>query len=183
MIRNWYAVYTRPQREKKVVSILNKKGIKNYFPINNIIGTTGNNRKNCKEALISSFVFVYVNDAEMELVKCVPGIVNFLYWMSKPAVINREEIEAVKQLTSFYHNIKLEKTAVNMNDTVRIIDEPVIFFKEKSASVKFQVLKMVMPSMGFTLIAERDKVNEIVADQGLARESFFPKSLNSFFTN
>jgi transcription antitermination factor NusG len=183
MTRNWYAVYTRPQRERKVVASLTKKGIKNYFPINNIVVSNTNHNKFVKEPLISSFVFVYINDAEIEFVKKVPGVVNFLYWMSKPAVIKQEEIEAVKQLTSFYHNIRLEKSAVNMNDTVRIIDEPIISFKEKSASVKFQTLKMVMPSMGYTMIAERDKVNEVVLEQELTQASFLPKKLNSFFSN
>jgi transcription antitermination factor NusG len=183
MTRNWYAVYTRPQREKKVVAILGKKGIKNYLPINSIVSTNGSIKKNYKEVLISSFVFVYINDAEIALVKDIPGIVNFLYWMSKPAIIKQEEIEAIKQLTSFYHNIKMEKTSVNLNDSVRIIDEPVIYFKEKSASVKFQTLKMVMPSMGFTMIAERDKAHELVLKQELAQSGLFPKSLSSFFTN
>lgn len=183
MIRNWYAVYTRPQREKKVAAILTKKGIQNYFPLNSIVGATVNNKKNCKEALISSFVFVYIADTEIELVKEVSGIVNFLHWMAKPAVIKREEIEAIKQLTSYYHNIKLEKTAVNMNDTVRIIDEPIISFNQKSASFKFQTLKMVMPSMGFTLIAQRDIADEMVLKQEIANERIFPNKLNSYFSN
>ncbi|MBL0356561.1 MAG: hypothetical protein IPP72_06535 [Chitinophagaceae bacterium] len=33
MTRNWYAVYTRPYKEKKVASILSRKGIENYCPV------------------------------------------------------------------------------------------------------------------------------------------------------
>ncbi|MEP7106710.1 MAG: transcription termination/antitermination NusG family protein [Ferruginibacter sp.] len=183
MKRNWYAVYTGPQREKKVASILTRKGIKNYFPVNKIVSLNTNNKKVTKEALFISYVFVYITESEIGLVKDIPGMVNFLYWMAKPAIIRQEEIEAVKQLTSAYHNIKLEKSVVNLNDFVRIIDEPVISFKANSASVRFQTLRIVLPSLGYTLIAERDKVNEETLKEELTQPGFFPKRLNSFFSN
>ena len=183
MIRNWFAVYTQPQKAKKVASILTRKGIKNYFPENNLIGANRHSKKVCKEGLFCCNVFVYISEAEMLLVKQISGVVNFMYWLSKPAIIQQEEIEAVKQLTSFYNNIKLEKTVVNIGDTVRIIDEPVISFKENSASIKFQTLKIVLPSLGYILIAERDKVNEMVLKQDLVQAGSFPRKLNSFFSN
>jgi transcription antitermination factor NusG len=183
MTRNWFAVYTRPQKAKKVASILSKKGIKTYFPENNVIGLNGNNKKICKEGLFCSYVFVYIAEPEMGIVKNISGVVNFMFWLSKPAIIKQEEIEAVKQLTSFYNNIKVEKTVVNMGDTVRIIDEPVISFKENSASIKFQTLKIVLPSLGYIMTAERDKVNELVLKQDLVQAGSFPRRLTSFFSN
>jgi len=182
MTRNWYAVYTLPQREKKVASLLTKKGIKTYYPVNEIV-SLDRSRRTCNEALFNSFVFVYITEAEMAAVKAVPGTVNFLHWLSKPAVINWEEIAAVKQLTSAYHNIKLERCAVNCNDAVRIIDEPLISFNETSASVKFQTLKIVLPSLGYTMVAEREKGNKEKMQKELVRSGFFPKRLNSFFSN
>jgi len=183
MTRNWYAVYTLPRRERKVASILTKRGIKNYFPVNKIISINANNKKTCKEALFNSYVFVYIAESEIESVKDIPCLVNFLYWLAKPAIIKWDEIEAIKQLTLTYHNIKLEKSVVNVNDTVRIIDEPVISFNENSASVRFQTLKIVLPSLGFTMIAERDKVNEEKLQKELALADYFPKRFNSFFSN
>ncbi len=183
MTRNWYAVYTRPHREKKVASILSKKGIKNYFPENSIVDLGFTNKKAYKEALFGSFIFVYIYESEIRMVEKISGTVNFLYWHDKPAIINWEEIEAVKELTSFYHNIRVEKCAVNVNDNVRVIDEPVISFKENSASVRFQTLKIVLPSLGYTMIAERDKVNELILQQELAQAGFIPKKSNSFFSN
>ena len=183
MKRNWYAVYTRPQREKKVASILTKRGIKNYLAVNNIIGPNAGNKKTSKETLFSCYVFIYISEAEIILVKDIPGMVNFVYWMAKPAIIQREEIEAVRELTSGYNNIRIEKSSVNTSDTIRIIDEPVISFSENSASVKFQTLKIILPSLGYTMIAERDKVNEVILQQDLVNVKGADKKLNSFFSN
>ena len=182
MTRHWYAVYTLPDRERKVAALLTRRGIKNYFPVNNMISMNAN-RKLTKEALFNSFVFVYIAESEMELVKSTPGALNFLYWLSKPAIIKWEEIEAVKQLTSAYHNVRLEKSVVNAQDAVRVIDEPVISFNENSASVRFQTLKIVLPSLGYILIAERDKVNEEKLHEEFSFADFLPRKLNSFFSN
>lgn len=183
MTRNWFAVYTKPDRAKKVASVLSRKGIKNYLPENNIVANIANNKKACKEPLFCSYVFVYMSECEISLLQDISGIINIMYWLAKPAVISNEEIEAIKQLTSFYHNIKLEKTMVNMNDSVRIIDEPVISFKEKSASIKFHTLKIVLPSLGVVMIAERDQVNELVLKQDLVQADSFPRKLTAFFSN
>jgi len=183
MISNWYAVYTIPGRERKVASLLTRKGIKNYFPVNNIISLSANNKKTSKEALFDSYVFVCIAESQLRSLKNVPGLLNFLYWRSKPAIINREEIEAVRQLTSAYHNIKVEKSSVDIDDTVRIIDEPIISFNENSASVRFQTLKIVLPSLGYTMIAERDKYNEEKLQKELVFPGNIPRRLNSFFSN
>jgi transcription antitermination factor NusG len=183
MTRHWFAVYTHPHRVKKVISILTRKGIRNYFPENNIVGSNTKGKKVCKEGLFNSFIFIYISEVEMSLIRQISGVVNFMYWLSKPAIIQQEEIEAVKQLTSFYNNIKLEKSVVNIGDTVRIIDEPVISFKENSASIKFQTLKIILPSLGYIMIAERDKVNEMVLKTDLVQAGSFPRRLNSFFSN
>lgn len=183
MTRNWFAVYTRPERAKKVASFLSRKGIKNYLPENNIVGSNVNSKKLFKEPLFCSIVFVYISECEISFLQDISGIVNIMYWLAKPAVISHEEIEAIKQLTSFYHNIRLEKTSVNTIDSVRIIDEPVISFKENSASIKFQTLKIVLPSLGYVMIAERDKMNELVLKQDLVQAGSFPKKLTAFLSN
>lgn len=183
MKRNWYAVYTRPQREKKVALILTKRGIKNYLAVNNIIVYNAGNKKTNRETLFSCYVFIYISEAEISLVKDIPGMVNFVYWMAKPAIIKREEIEAVRELTLGYHNIRLEKSSVNTSDTIRIIDEPVISFSENSASIKFQTLKIILPSLGFTMIAERDKVNAVILQGELVNGEGADKKLSSFFSN
>lgn len=182
MKRNWYAVYTKPQREKKVSSILTKRGIENYCPINKVRAQS-NNKKSVSEPLFASHVFVHVAESEMLSLKNIPDMINFVYWRSRPAIITKEEIEAVKQLTSNYQDIKLEKTFVNMNEMVRIIDEPVISFKDNAVMVKYQTLKIMLPSLGYTIIAERAGKHDEMTNKKFGQLDFLPKRLSSFFTN
>ena len=182
MKRNWYAVYTRPRQEKKVASILSKKGINNYYPVNKVTGKHPAIKKMVSEPLFSSFVFVYVSELEMLSLRDIPGVVNFIYWMSKPAVIQNEEINAVQQFTSAYQNIRLEKSAVNTTEMVRITDDPIISFKDNAATIRFQTLKIKLPSLGYTMIAEREKaVDERIPE--VTHSNSFNKQLDSFLSN
>jgi transcription antitermination factor NusG len=179
MTRNWYALNTSPMMGKKVSAILTKRGIFNYFPTNDRLSSNAI-KKISREPLFTSCVFVYITESEIESIKNIPGIVNFLYWKSKPAIIRQEEMEAVKEFTSSYQNIRLEKSSVNMNETVRIIEEPEITYKEKSASVKFHFCKVELPSLGYTMIAER---GEPILSQELNKTPSVPQRFNAFFSN
>lgn len=159
MTRNWYAVYTMPRQEKKVAASLTKKGISNYYPLNNTTSTAPHTKKIKKDPLLQSFVFVYSTEAELYVLKKIPGVINVIFWRAKPAVISEEEINVLQQFTSSYKNIRLEKTNVTIGGSVRIVDDPVISFKENSATIRFQTLKIVLPSIGYTMIADREKVS------------------------
>jgi transcription antitermination factor NusG len=182
MKRNWYAVYTRPQQEKKVASILSRKGIQNYYAVNKVSCKNPSSKKMVMEPLFNSLVFVHINEGEMVTLKRIPGVVNFIYWISKPAVIQNEEITAVQQFTSVYQNIRLEKCAVNVTDMVRVTDDPVISFKDNAATIRFQTLKIKLPSLGYTMIAEREKANNERIPEVTHPVSSI-KQLDSFLSN
>lgn len=185
MSSNWYAVYTMPQRERKVSTNLTKKGIENYCPVNYIERQKANIRRGAFEPLFSCYVFVHISEAEIASVRNVPGVINLIYWKSKPAIISNEEISTLKQLTSAYMNIKLEKSVVNMEDTVHFLDEPVISYKENSVLVKYQRLKVILPSLGYTIIAERERgvATQEVIEAEFNQFALLPRKLSALFTN
>lgn len=183
MTRNWYAVYTRPNKEKKVVSILCKKGIENYCPVTSGESDKPAYKKPIPHPLFNSFVFVQVAEAEIAALLTLPWVINVLYWRSKPAVISNREIDIVKKLTGNYSNIRLEKTSVDINAAVTILDEPTIAYNENSVSVKYKSVKVNLPSLGYTMIAERIKQDEKAVYQQTGIFSSFPKRINAFFFN
>jgi transcription antitermination factor NusG len=182
MKRNWYAVYTKSQHEKKVASILSKRGIQNYYAVNKVNSKSPSSKKMVMQPLFTSVVFVHITEAEMLTLKKIPGVINFVYWISKPAVIQNDEIAAVQQFTSVYQNIRLEKCAVNITDMIRITDDPVISFKDNAATIRFQTLKIKLPSLGYTMVAEREKsANERIPEVTHPLSSI--KQLDSFLSN
>ncbi len=157
MAHNWYAVYTQPQKEEKVALALSKKGIENFCPIVKTNNAKINIKKDFFQPLFTCYVFVFVQENELELLKKISGILNIIHWKSKPALINEMEIDILKQLTANYSCIKLEKTTVDVNGSVRLIGEPAVAYKENSVSLKYQSLKINLPTLGYNMIAERTK--------------------------
>lgn len=183
MIRNWYAVYTSPNKEKKVSSILTKKGIECFCPVISVEALRSANKKSLLQPLFNSFVFVQVAEAEIPMLKTVSWIINLIYWRSKPAVISNKEIDIIKKLTANYSNIRLEKSFVDQNAAVSILDEPTIAYNENSVSVKYKSIKVNLPSLGYTMIAERIKQKEKAVYHETSLLASFPRRINAFFFN
>jgi transcription antitermination factor NusG len=155
----WYAIYTKPRWEKKVASLLTRKNIENYCPLNKVQRQWSDRKKIVMEPLFQSYVFVNVSNLEQTLVRETSGVLNFVYWLQKPAVIREEEIEVIKRFLNEYHHVQVEKSTVNLNDKVRIIGGPLMMREGNVLEVKNKTVKVLLPTMGYTLVAEIEKIN------------------------
>jgi len=161
MKKSWYAVYTKPQCEKKAVFLLNKKKIESFFPLNcRLLKTGGSRKKVFYEPLFPSFVFVFISESEMSSVRQTNDIINFVYWLGKPAVIKSAEIENINLFVNSYYNINVEKTAVNPNGTVHIKNDNGIDNHQKLTSSKKNKIQASLPSLGCIIHAETEVIPE-----------------------
>jgi transcription antitermination factor NusG len=155
--KKWYAVYTKPRWEKKVAELLTRRKVENYCPLNRVLRQWADRKKLVMEPLFTSYVFVYATEAEQLTIKQTDGIVNFVYWLGKPAVIRNEEMEAIRYFLRTHEDIKLEKIDVNVSDKVRIIGGPLIALEGDVVEVRSRTVKVVLPSLGYAMVAEVDK--------------------------
>lgn len=156
---NWYAVYTKPRWEKKVSDLLLKKKIENYCPLNRVHRQWSDRKKIVLEPLFTSYVFVRIPEAEQLGVRQTDGILNFVYWLGKPAVIRDEEIDAIKRFLKDHDNVQVEKVFLNENDRVRVLSGPLMLREGNVLEVKNKTVKVMLPTLGYTLVAELDKGN------------------------
>ncbi|RXK86116.1 UpxY family transcription antiterminator [Filimonas effusa] len=94
--KKWFALYTKPRWEKKIFSVLERKGIETWCPLQRIQRQWSDRKKIVEEPLFKSYVFVRISDQERLSVLQTDGVLNFVYYLSKPAVIREEEIEMIK---------------------------------------------------------------------------------------
>jgi transcriptional antiterminator RfaH len=93
---NWFVIYTKSRQEKRVALELEKMGITVYCPMINQIRQWSDRKKKIEVPLISSYVFVQLKERDRETVFEVPGIVRYVYWLEKPAIVRDEEIAVMK---------------------------------------------------------------------------------------
>src|ERR1700712_1072577 len=164
-VHKWHAVYTKPRWEKKVAELLTKQQIENYCPLNKVWRQWSDRKKLVHEPLFKSYVFVRIAESEQWKVREIFGILNFLNWLGKPAVIRDEEIDLIKQFLNDHENVQTQKCAIKVNDTVRITSGPFSFQKGNVLEVRSNAIKVFLPSLGYQMIAEIKKTNIEVLDR------------------
>ncbi len=134
-INHWLAIYTKPRWEKKVDGVLLRKGINSWCPLQRVERKWSDRKKIIEEPLFRSYVFVNINQNERLNVLQTEGVLNFVYYLGKPAVIKDEEIAlirsyllekgtsiSVQSLTSFKENDKVViKHGVFMDNTGTVL--------------------------------------------------------------
>ena len=160
---DWYAVYTKPRWEKKVADLLCRKKIENYCPLNKVERQWNDRRKVIEEPLFTSYVFVNVPKDQQTEVRKTDGILNFVYWLGKPAVVRTSEIEAIRDFLEDHRNVRLERIKVNREDTVQVTRGPLAGQEGSVMEVFNHKAKVYLPSLGYCLVADlnRDQIKII----------------------
>jgi transcription antitermination factor NusG len=158
--KNWYAIYTRPRWEKKVASLLDRKGIECYCPLNKVQKQWADRKKIIYEPLFTSYVFVCISNEELIRVKETDGVLNFVYWLGRPAVIRQEEIDIIRQFLQEHQTVSIERTdRINPNDKIQIVHGPLMMREGRVVEVGRKKVKVLIPSIGFNLVAEVEIAN------------------------
>lgn len=103
---NWFVLYTKSRNEKIVAEKLRAMAIEVYCPIIKRKRQWSDRIKTVEEPLFSSYCFVRLNEHERQVVFAVPGVVRYLFWQSKPAIVRDSEIDTIKaMLNEVDHNL------------------------------------------------------------------------------
>lgn len=163
LTKRWLAVYTRPRWEKKVTRLLEERGIECYCPLNKIRRKWSDRIKVVEEPLFKSYVFVKIADEHRLPVRTTAGVINFVYWDGKPAVIKEKEIEAIKRFLDEYENVEAYPVGIKVNQRVRITNGSFMDLEGKVVELKGKFVKVVIDSLGYLLVAyiEKKKVQAV----------------------
>lgn len=150
----WFALYTKPRNEKKVAENLAALGIEVYCPLVTTIKQWSDRKKKVESPLIPSYVFVKIEEANRKDVFQVAGVVQYVFWLGKPAKIQPHEIEALKtQLAAPVVKITIETWTPNAQ--IQINEGP---FKNQMAvveKVSTNKVTLILKSLGIRLIIDR----------------------------
>ena len=115
--------------------------------------------KTVEEPLFKSYVFARVNEEEQTKVRLTPGVMNFVYWQGKPAVIPAREIETVRKFLNEYDNVQAE--AIELKEDERVTIRQGLFMDHEAKIIKIEGnrVKVIIESIGYSLIASIDKKN------------------------
>ncbi len=152
-IPHWYLVYTSPLRAKKVAALLFKKNIEHYLPMKKVKSLYPGPLKITYEPMFPSYVFVHVAPDEHSRIKKLDEVINLVYWLEKPLIIQSEEIDTMRKFLSLYSDVILEKVPVRTNGIVSFLDTHLAQGDEMVLEVINGFAKVHLPSLGYVLKA------------------------------
>ncbi len=121
----WYAIFTKPRAEKKVYQRMLDVNIEVFLPLIKTVRQWSDRKKIVQVPLISSYVFVNMLEKDLHTTLPIPGTVNVLRHLGKPAKIKTLEIENLKILSDSEENYRIE-TSISLikGDIVEVTKGP-----------------------------------------------------------
>ncbi|WP_127128420.1 transcription termination/antitermination protein NusG [Pseudoflavitalea rhizosphaerae] len=148
----WYALYTKPRWEKKVNRLLNERGIESYCPLNIVRRKWSDRYKMVEEPLFKSYVFVKIQQEEQSAVRLTPGVINFVYWQGKPAIVKENEVDAIKKYLNEYNFVYVEPIPMKIGQ--QVIIQSGIFMDQVGdiADIRHKKIIVRLSTLGVNLV-------------------------------
>lgn len=150
MKAKWYGVYTKINCEKKVSDFLSRRKIENFYPAVTVPVKWSFMKKYTATPILPSYIFVHADEDHLAIIKNCPGVINFLYWIGKPVVVQDAEIAIMKSISAGVSPVKVQKSKINLE---KIEHGPTISSTEVDGVRTF---KVTICSIGYSLITEMD---------------------------
>lgn len=157
-VENWYVLYTKPNREKKILSQLQNLDIKVYCPMVTTIRQWSDRKKKIQAPLIPRILFIKCSEKDRNKVFVVTGTQHFLFWLGKPAIVKTTEIETMQNWLqediseANIQNLKTGDTYIIQNNVFNgqtgVINE-----------VSNNRIQIVLKELGMKITLTKEKVN------------------------
>ncbi|MBD2700712.1 UpxY family transcription antiterminator [Spirosoma sp. BT702] len=116
----WFVLYTKSRSEKLAAEKLRQKGIEVYCPLRKVKRKWSDRIKMVEEPLFRSYCFVNLEEHLRSTVFGVPGVVGYLHWLKKPAIVKQREIDLIKTMLNDFDHDSLEIIDFSASDRLRI---------------------------------------------------------------
>ena len=129
---NWHIIYTRHRYEKKVVEELALQGIEAYCPMAIHKSKWSDRTVKVAKPLFGSYMFVKVSEISYKQVLFLKGVVRYIYWCGKPALIADSSINEIKRWLNDFDHSQIQVIPLSVNDKVIIKSGP---FQNQEAQI------------------------------------------------
>lgn len=94
---SWFVLCVKAQQEIRVADILERMNVEVFCPTVRDTRDWSDNQIEVETPLFKGYVFVNLEEKYRGIVFGAPGVVRYLFWQGKPAIIKDEEIWTIKK--------------------------------------------------------------------------------------
>jgi transcription antitermination factor NusG len=116
-------------------------------------------RKTVIEPLFKGYVFVHVTGKDKWEVRDIRGILNFVHWQGKPAIVQDKEMETIRKFLQEFSDVEVLDQQMEVGKEVVIKQGLLMNYKGILIEVAGNKAKVRIDSMGLQLSAVFEKKN------------------------
>jgi len=131
MLKNWLVAYTKPRHEKKSADVLRLSGIDVFLPLQRQLKEWSDRKKWVEWPIFPGYIFVNVEEKDQLTVLNSFGIVKFIRFAGKPAVVREDVIFNIKKILSSKVNFEIE-----ICDTAFLVGQEILIKKGPLKGIK-----------------------------------------------
>ena len=109
------------------------------------------------EPLFKGYIFIKISDAHKWDVKQIQGIINYVYWLGKPAKVKEDEIDTIRKFLSEFENVEVIESTIKKSSKVVISQGVLMNYNGVVVEVLGNKARVQIDSMGIRLSAILDK--------------------------
>ena len=148
-MESWHVIYTKPRAEKKVEERLNNFGIEAYCPVKQQVKQWSDRKKKILVPVLPSMILVNIDEKERNKVFDIPGVVRYMFWLGKHAIVKEEEVDSLKTLLIQNNIISQDTTALKVGETIHVPG-----FEDQSGIIKkisTNQIWVVLKNLGYVI--------------------------------
>ena len=142
---SWNVIYTKSRSEKKVEERLKNIGIEAYCPVRTEVKFWSDRKKSILVPVLPSMVLVKIEKNKRNQVFDIPGVVRYMFWLKKHAVVRDNEVESLKLLLESNNIIEQNVASYSVGDEIKIssLEDQLGIIKKISKNQIWVVLKQL----------------------------------------
>ena len=151
----WHVLYTKPRHEIKTLERLVQNGFEVYCPMKTTLKQWSDRKKKVSEPLLPSYIFIKITEKERATPLTDPSVLNYIFWLGKPATVRASEIDTLKGIISKEKVQEFEVRELKIGDEIEINKEN---FNVKKGIVKItsnNYIKAELKELGITIVLKK----------------------------
>ena len=151
----WHVLYTKPRHEIKALERLAQNGFEVFCPMKTKLKQWSDRKKKVSEPLLPSYIFIKTTEKKRETPLKDPSVLNYIFWLGKPAIVRESEITNLKGIISKDKVQEFEIRKLKIGDEIDINKEKIKGEKAIIKSVSNNYVKAELTELGMTIVLKK----------------------------
>ena len=151
----WHVLYTKPRHEIKALERLVQNGFEVYCPMKTTLKQWSDRKKKVTEPLLPTYILIKTTEKNRTLPLKDPSVLNYIFWLGKPAIVRETEIAALKGIINKEKVQDFEIRKLKIGNEIDIKKGQINRKNAIIKSISNNYIKAELKELGMTIVLKK----------------------------